>query len=198
MLKKLRREGIIMNQKVDKLESITEQSQSTMEIKKALASMQYGSEEELEQAIEQYLEKRTSASSASVPLTEVGNMIEQLDEKINYIYQSLAQKNEEQAERLAGLISVTNFESTLTERLVQRKYYFDPKANGIYEELRGSILQSMAQNHGKSNIATLLELKEKLRIFEMEQSKLQTENDKVKKEMKELRAKNILKRSMKI
>jgi len=126
--------------------------------------------------------KKELASGMSVPLNEVGNMIQQLDEKISYIYQSLAQKNDEQGERLAGLIAVTNFEITLAEQLVQRKYYFDPKGKSIYEELRGAILQTMAVNHEKSNTVELLELREKLRVLEIDQMKLQTEKDKVQTE----------------
>ena len=94
---------------------------------------------------------------------EAENREQRIDEKLH----SLLQENLELTKRLISLTAITNFESTLTESMLQVKFYADRNSRNTYQELRSSAAGKLEKIMEKSDTMKVLEQNQKIAALEL-------------------------------
>lgn len=160
-------------------------SQSAVKMGKLLAESQYGNETEIGRLLEELITEKfsgreNSGGSAVVPLAVVEKLAREMDEKLTCVYKALAQKSADLGSRLASLMTIANFESTLSEQLLRDKHYQDEWSRKTYEVLRKNCLQTTLSGVGDAKEAKLLAQRETIRDLEVEIARLRKEMETVK------------------
>lgn len=155
-------------------------SQHAMKMAKLLAERQCGSEAEIERLLEELITEKftgrdNSGGGSKVSLAALEKLAREIDEKITCVYQAIEEKNTDLGSRLAGLLTVANFESTLSEQLLRNKYYQDERSRNTYEMLRKNCLQTALSGLDGSDEAKVLAQRETIRDLEGEIARLHKE-----------------------
>ena len=162
----------------------------TIQLARKLTKLYMEDESKLGELIEEAIlfystdKEDQSGTNALLKVTK-DNLLNQFREQVESMYREFKNRDKLLAERIASLIAIQGFESTLTELLLKDIYSKDDDRKKRYEELRRVAARKMKDRYTKSDLGKMAELTEKITRLENEIQENDKKTEIIKTELKE-------------
>ena len=170
-------------------------NQEVIVLGRSLARSIYGNEDKLGNLIEDAInfmsahQENEARTNALLQTTEQ-TLFNRFDNQIESMYKALINRDNKLVERIAGLMAVSSFETTLTELMLKDLYCRDDKTKARYEEIRSLASKKMKDRYEKANLTEVLELQEKIMALEKDIESLKIYESELEITITNLKAKN--------
>jgi len=155
----------------------------TIQLARKLAKLYKEDEKKLGELIEDTIifysanREDQSRTNALLKVTE-DNLLNQFKEQVESMYREFKTRDKNLAERVASLIAIQSFETTLTELMLKDLFCKDSERQNRYEELRSVAARKMKDRYDKCDMGKIAELQTKISDLE---KKLNTNIDTYKR-----------------
>jgi FtsZ-binding cell division protein ZapB len=117
-------------------------------------------------------------NTSQIPVKAEDKITKTINENLIAIFKQIERKNIERNQQLIELISLSNLESTLAEQMIKNKYYQSGKSSAAYEQMRKTIIQTIAEDTSRLSSAKIMQLEETIQSLQGEIDVLRKEVDK--------------------